>query len=126
MSTRIIKINRGDSFEFTINVTELTNSDETYLLASNEAIYFALMYPHQPFEKAFLLKGYTLEDQDPETGNIVVKLYPIDTYRLTPGVYYYNVKLRRANPEHLDTFNNIDMKEEMYTLIERTKFIINE
>lgn len=123
MSTRIIKLNRGDSFNFSISVTE-RDSLNKYLLTSRDVIYFALLYPHQRFEDAIMIKGYTLEDQNIETGEILVNITPNDTRSLTPGVYYYTVKLQRGGT--LETINDFDEPDEVRTLVERTKFIINE
>jgi hypothetical protein len=123
MSTEIIKINRGDSYELTINVTE-KNSSSKYLLSSKDAVYFALLYPHQRFEDAILIKGYTLEDQRVEDGRIIIKITPNDTRCLTPGIYYYTVKLQRGGT--LEAINDFDEPDEVRTLIERTKFIVNE
>ena len=121
MSTNIIKINRGDSFSTQIFVSkDLVNS---YLLTDNEAVYFALMLPHQPFEEAILVKGFTKEDQD-DNGEIELKLLPKETRILIPGVYYYTVKLQRGGT--LDIIDDFDDPEEVYTIINRTKFIVNE
>ena len=77
MSNKIIKINRGDSYEFDITIPKKENYLEKYILdESADVVYFALMYPHQPFEKAFLLHGYTYEDQSSTTGEITIKLTP--------------------------------------------------
>ena len=57
MSTRIIKINRGDTYIFDIDVTEQACSNKKHLLEADEAVYFALMYPHQPFDEALLIKS---------------------------------------------------------------------
>ena len=124
MAKSIIKLNRGDSFEYKLFITEKNDQASTHLLLANEAIYFALLYPNQPFEDAILIKGYTSEDQNPKTGEILVKITPNDTKALTPGVYYYTVKLQRGGT--LDVVNDFDSAEEARTLIERTKFIINE
>lgn len=124
MAKSIIKINRGDSFEYKLFITEKNDPASTHLLLANEAIYFALLYPNQHFEDAILIKGYTSEDQNPKTGEILVKITPNDTKALTPGVYYYTVKLQRGGT--LDVINDFDSAEEVRTLIERTKFIINE
>lgn len=124
MSTQIIKINRGDSFEFTINIPEKADKSKNYLLTNQDAIYFALMFPHQPFEKSFLVKGYSFEEQDQSTGEILIKIEPNDTRCLQPGVYYYTVKLQRGGT--LDIINDFDEPDEVRTLIERTKFIVNE
>lgn len=124
MSTNIIKINRGDSFEFFLPITEKSNAYKKYLLTTKDVIYFALMYPNQPFEEAILIKGYTLEDQDPETGEICIKIKPNDTRTLTPGIYYYVVKFQRGGT--LAVIDDLDEAEEVRTIIDRTKFIINE
>lgn len=123
MSTKIIKINRGDSYKLIVPILEEFSS-EKHLLASNEAVYFALLYPHQRFEDAILIKGYTLEDQDVNTGNITIKITPNDTRTLTPCVYYYTVKLQKGGT--LEAINDFDEPDEVRTIIERTKFIINE
>jgi hypothetical protein len=123
MSTRIIKLNRGDSFEFNINITEPSSIDK-HLLSANEVVYFAFMYPHQRFEDAIFIKGYTLEDQDVETGKISIKITPRDTRHLTPGVYYYTVKMQRGGT--LEAVGDHDDPEEVRTIVDRTKFIINE
>jgi hypothetical protein len=121
MSTRIIKINRGDSYEFTLTISEKSG---TYMLTERDAVYFAIMYPNQPFEKSHIIKGYTLEDQNQETGEILIKIVPNDTRTLAPGVYYYTVKLQRGGT--LDIIDDLDEPEEVRTIVERTKFIINE
>lgn len=124
MSTKIIKINRGDTFEFKVDVLEKGSKDRKHLLKANEAVYFALLYPHQRFEEALLIKGYTLEDQNVETGDILVKITPNDTKFLAPGIYYYTVKFQRGGS--LDFSNSYEEPEEVRTIIDRTKFIINE
>ena len=123
MSTRIIKINRGDSYIFNISITE-NNSTVKHLLAANEAVYCALLYPNQRFEEAIIIKGYDLKDQNTETGEISIQIKPNDTRHLTPGVYYYTVKLQRGGT--LEVIDDFDDPEEVRTLTERTKFIINE
>ena len=115
MSTKIIKINRGDSFEFII--------DLSYTLEATDAVYFSLMLPHQSFEEALLIMGYTVEDLD-EEGNLKIQLTPNDTRCLQPGVYYYTVKLQRGGT--LGIINDLDDSTEVRTIIERTKFIVNE
>ena len=124
MSTRITKVNRGDSCELVIDVFSSVDVTTPYILTSNDAVYFALVYPHQKFEDAILIKGYTLEDQNVKNGEIIVKITPNDTRSLTPGVYYYTAKLQRGGT--LENLSDLDEPEEVTTLIERTKFIINE
>lgn len=124
MSARIIKINRGDSFDFNFRVMDKYDSSKSYLLTSKDAVYFALLYPHQRFEDAILIKGYTKEDQDTGSGKLSIKLTPADTRSLAPGIYYYVVKLQRGGT--LEAIGDFDNPDEVRTLIERTKFIINE
>jgi hypothetical protein len=124
MSTNIIKINRGDSFEFTITIPDKGNLTKSYILKSSEAIYFALLYPHQRFEDAILVKGYDQKDQNTDTGEITIKISSSVTKKLEPGVYYYTIKLQRGGT--LDIIDDSDEPDEVLTIIERTKFIINE
>jgi hypothetical protein len=124
MSTKIIKVNRGDSYEFDIKVFRGNDSTKAYLLTPADAVYVALLYPHQKFEDAIWIKGYTLEDQNVSNGEITVKITPNDTRALTPGVYYYTAKLQRGGT--IETISDFDEPDELCTLIERTKFIINE
>ena len=124
MSTRIIKINRGDSFELPIIIPNKSDYAKPYLLTVSDAVYFALMYPNQRFEDAILVKGYSLAEQDVATGEIILKIIPNDTRALAPGVYYYTVKLQRGGT--LEVIDDFDEPDEVRTIIERTKFIINE
>ena len=124
MSTRIIKINRGDSFELPVIIPDKADYTKPYFLTSKDALYFALMYPNQRFEEAIFVKGYTLEEQDVKTGEIIIKIVPNDTRALTPGVYYYTAKLQRGGT--LEVLDDFDEPDEVRTIIERTKFIINE
>jgi hypothetical protein len=130
MAKNIIKLNRGDSYEFKISVP-VKNEDGNivnYILTDKDVIYFALLYPHQRFEDAIIIKGYDHTDHIIEhganTGEILIKIEPKDTMQLAPGIYYYTVKLQRGGtPGVFDTHTE---PYEIRTIIERTKFIINE
>lgn len=124
MSKNIIKINRGDTFEYPVRVYDKQDYNKNYLLTANDVVYFALLYPNQRFEDAILIQGYTHEDQNQDNGEIVIKLSVNNTRGLTPGIYYYTVKLQRGGT--LEAIDDFDNPEEVRTLIERTKFIINE
>lgn len=124
MSTKIIKINRGDSYEFFVYIPEKSNYYTPYILDdSKDVVYFAIVCPRQHFEDAILLQGYTREDQS-DTGEILIKIAPNDTRSLAPGIYYYTVKLQRGGTPGV--INDIDSPDEVRTIIERTKFIVNE
>ena len=126
MSTRIIKINRGDTFEFIANIPDKTDPGSKYILKPTDALYFAIMVPHQKFEDALILRGY--RGGDPEinsaTGEISIKLTHRDTIKLIPGVYYYTTKLQIGGS--LEDLGASEAPEEVRTIIDRTKFIVNE
>ena len=123
MSTKIIKLNRGDSFEFSIDIPEAYCP-----LTAKDSFYFAVLYPHQNFEDAIILKACSGNDQDVKVENttttVTVKLSPRETGMLAPGVYYYTTKLKRGGD--LEILDYSDNPEAVYTLTERTKFIVNE
>ncbi len=128
MAKNIIKINRGDSYEIMVSVPDKEIAGKNYILTGTDALYFALLYPHQKFEDAIIIKGYDHTDHIVEkginTGEILIKIEPKDTIKLAPGIYYYTVKLYRGGtPGVLDDYSSV---EEVRTIIERTKFIINE
>lgn len=134
MSTRIIKINRGDSFEFVTLVPDKKDLSRRYLLSEKDTFYFAICHPNRPFEDAIILKGCTSASQDDstgaydqnrETGEITIRLTPSETRHLMPGVYYYTTKLYTGGTPGL-IGDGCDEPDEVRTIIERTKFIVNE
>jgi hypothetical protein len=126
MSAKIIKINRGDSYSFNVRIPLKEDPSKNYFLTANDVVYFAIMYPHQRFEDALLIKGVTLGEKELnlKTGEITITIEPNDTRALVPGVYYYTVKLQRGGT--LEVIDDLDTPDEVRTIIERTKFIINE
>ncbi len=126
MATQIIKINKGDSFEFVTNIPDKKDATKNYKLKATDALYFALVYPHQNFEDAIILKGYSGSDPEvnKETGEITIKLPHSDTKYLAPGVYYYTTKLHIGGS--LEDLGASIEPDEVRTIIERTKFIVNE
>lgn len=116
MAQNIITINRGDSYDFTILITENSDSDEFYMLNEDDAVYLGIMPPHFRFEDAFIKKIYFAKDQGKD-GNIIASIKPEDTIDLIPGVYYYTVKLR----QHIGSD-----QENVLTVINKTKFVIND
>jgi hypothetical protein len=121
----IIVMNRGDSYEFDLTIDDETSIDGRYRLTGDDAVYFGLMDPGQPFEVALVRKKFTAEDTD-EMGNLVITISPEDTLDLFPGKYFYAIKL------HLD-HDDIDPNtgestgkriDRVVTVINKTKFII--
>jgi hypothetical protein len=128
MAKNIIKLNRGDSYEFKVSIPDKNNRFKPYILTGSDIVYFALLYPHQRFEDALIIKGYDHTDHIIEngtnTGEILIKITPKDTKHLAPGIYYYTVKLQKGGTPGV--LNDYDEIEEVRTIIERTKFIVNE
>ena len=126
MSKNIIKINRGDSFEFITEVPSKNDISKNYLLKPTDALYFAVLLPHQNFEEALILKGYRGSDPevDQKTGKILIKLTHNETNELLPGVYYYTTKVHIGGS--LEDLGALEEPDEVRTIIERTKFIVNE
>lgn len=126
MSTCIIKINKGDSFELVTSIPDKNDLSKNYILRPTDALYFAILLPHQNFEDALILKGYSGSDPevDSKTGEITIKLTHSDTKRLLPGVYYYTTKLHIGGS--LEDLGASIEPEDVRTIIERTKFIVNE
>lgn len=129
MAKNIIKINRGDSYEFKVKIPDKADSAKNYILTDSDIVYFALLYPHQQFENAIRAKGYDYTDQIIENGEnageILIKIEPKDTRCLAPGIYYYTIKLYSGGTLN-ENDGSYDNAKEVRTIIERTKFIINE
>ena len=113
MSANIIIINRGDSLDLTITLVPMLQNAE-YILEDDDTIYFGVTAPSQKFEDALIRFKFTEEDWHESEGKYLgIKLLPIDTLYLEPGVYYYSIKLKKANGM-------------VVTLLNKTKFIIQE
>ena len=130
MSTAILKMNRGDYFSFNLSIEDDTQPTGIYNLQPNDILYFALLNPHEKFEDAIILRGYTYNDAvKAMTSSGPIHIFNIelsreDTMYLTPGVYYYTFKLQKnAKSEELGLGES---NANLTTVIERTKFIINE
>lgn len=108
----IITLNRGDVFSLNVSVNAGSVLEPViYPMEEGDKLYFALMEPKQPFERALIRKVFTMEDQD-EEGNVLMNFSATDTEFLVPGKYYYTVKLFRNDGDLVDT------------IISKTQFII--
>ena len=119
MAKNIIKMNRGDTYEFNLTIDDEGSESGKYLLQGNDTVYFGLMEPNSAFEQSLVKKIYTEEDRDKD-GNIFITIEPEDTEHLLPGVYYYSVKLE-VDHENGETYESI---HKVITVINKTKFII--
>ncbi len=122
----IIVMNRGDSLEFKPH--EIAFGDyTTYVLQGDDTLYFGLMDPGQHFEEALVRKVFTTEDIN-SLEDFVLELEPNDTLDLLPGKYFYAMKLHLDHVENQATETGYVLKEvdKVVTLINKTKFIIND
>jgi hypothetical protein len=130
MANGILKINRGDYFSFNISIEDDTQPTGIYELQPNDILYFALLAPHKSFEDAIILRGYTYNDAIKAcTAAGPIHIFNIeltrkDTIDLSPGVYYYTFKLQKNAKSALLGLE--DPNADLTTIVERTKFIINE
>ena len=121
-SNGIVTINRGDSFEFPIQLN-IGNSlqHEGYKLKETDVLYLGIMEPNQPFETAIIRKKFVYEDLDDE-GNITIRFWPEDTQCVLPGKYYYQVKLKTFDIDKKTGKTRADVE----TVIDKTLFYIQE
>lgn len=112
----IITICRGDSgsFDITLNLGTVLNPD-IYEMKDGDKLYFGVMEPNMPFEKALIKKVYTIDDVNSD-GTVTITLNPTDTVYLLCGVYYYSIKLMSLNIDDVD----------VHTIVSKRKFIVEE
>lgn len=128
MSTNnnIIALNRGDTYEFDLTIADETSADGRYHIKGDDAIYFGIMDPHQPFENALVRKKFTVDNVD-ENGNLTIVIEPEDTLGLLPGTYYYAVKIHLQH-ENTDfaTGEVLEYVDKVNTVINKTKLFLND
>lgn len=113
---KVITMTRGDYLSLEIELKSGKFPNETkYDLGEGDYLFFGLMEPNQPFEKAIIKKEFTYDDYDIENGTLRIKIEPDDTLMLMPGTYYYQIKVLykdEAGDIHIDT------------AVQKTKFIV--
>lgn len=120
--SNIITLNRGDSFDFRIWVNveaDPLSENPSYILQGNDAVYFGVMDPFQPFENALIKRKYTKEDQDEDT-SILIHLDPEDTVDFIPGRYYYMIKLKIDHDEYDLAGNFLGHIDRVITITNKT------
>lgn len=114
----IISMTRGDSIEAPLFLNEGTNTAPArYILSENDEVYLGVMECNEPFENALIRKKFTHKDLN-ENGDVVVRLNHEDTAQVIPDLYYYQIKLRKFNAD-TNTY-------EVHTVVQKTKFFIEE
>ena len=122
MAKNIIKMNRGDTYEFNLTIDDEGSENGKYILQGNDTVYFGLMEPNSAFEQSLVRKSTNDCIKFDKDGNFFITIEPEDTEHLLPGVYYYSIKLEvdHENGEG-ETYENI---HKVITVINKTKFII--
>lgn len=121
-NNRIVTMNRGDTVKIPLFINAGDETDMLrYILRDSDKIYFGVMEANAPFECS-LIKKILTKDNLNSYGDAIVELKLNDTQYLQPGIYYYEAKLVKQPDE--DGVISTDV--EAYTVIPRTKFIINE
>ena len=111
--SHVITITRGDTISLPIELYNGVFPDrgDKLVLEDGDIIFFGLMLPRQHFECAILKKEFTNKDFDND-GDFVLSLEPLDTMKLIPSTYYYELKLLKKSDNSIKT------------LIQKSKFII--
>lgn len=109
MAKNIVLLNRGDSLDLILSIKI---DAVPYTMVGGDYLYFGLMRYDQKFEEAFIKKRYSVADYD-KNGFITVHLNPEETVWLIPGVYYYSIKLKKADGT-------------VATILPKTKFVIQD
>lgn len=107
--TQEISINRGDTGIFPVVLNCGTDLYPLqYTLKEHDKLYLAIEKPNEPFENAIVKKVISrqnsLFDKD---GNVLIKLNSEDTIALMPGLYYYEIKLRKFSQNQFRNFYTI-------------------
>ena len=120
MAKNIIKMNRGDTYEFNLTIDDEGSENGKYILQGKDTVYFGLMEPNSAFEQSLVRKSTNDCIKFDKDGNFFITIEPEDTEYLLPGVYYYSIKLE---VDHLQgkTYESI---HKVITVINKTKFII--
>lgn len=122
-----ILFTRGDADVLSLRlVYEDSLNNIAYFPQRNDKIFFAIMEPNQSFEDAIVKKSYIIKDLDDKEydsglGILHIRLESYETEFLTPGRYYYQVKLLKK-----DIFDDTqeDGMGSVETVIPKTSFDI--
>ena len=115
--TGILSLIRGDSFSMAAYINSGTGLVPVrYTFKNTDKLYFAIMQPNEMFENAVVKKIFTVADLD-VNGDITISLVPTDTEYLTPGKYYYQIKLLTTD---------LSDAEQIITVTPKSLFFIEE
>ena len=116
LKDRQIVLNRGDSLEIPIFINQGVDlfNPIKYTLQNDDTLYVGIMEASQNFEHATIRKKYTKENLT-SSCELFLTINPLDTYKLLPGLYYYEIKL---------VIKDSNSIEHVYTVVPKTKFIL--
>lgn len=122
----IITLCRGDSYSFSVDI--LDDCGSYYEMKGKDSVYFGVMEPREPFERAIIKKKFVVDNTVNTSGEIIgsvinIEIKPEDTVDLLPGKYYYAIKLH-INHDEEDDLGNTYHLDRVETVINKTKFII--
>lgn len=96
-SNGIVTLTRGDYLEVPLFLNQGNKLYPIrYSLLKHEPtsfIQFFLMTADQSFEDAIIRKTYTQSSAHTDQRDVIIQLDPEDTINLSPGKYYYSVRL---------------------------------
>lgn len=126
-----IKVNRGDTFivPLFIDISDNIFNSTRFPLHDNDILHFHLMEANAPFHKFLLKKRFTVEDIN-ENGDVLIRFEHLDTEWLFPGIYYYEIKLQRVEPDEIpenyteEDWENCPSNDTFVTIVPRRKFVI--
>lgn len=98
-----IYINRGDSFTVPLFINKNNESDPIRFYIQNHPnaeIFFGVVEPNQPFEKALIKKRFVPSSPINKYGDLEISFKATDTVNVLPGMYYYAIKSKIDLYEH--------------------------
>lgn len=112
-----ITVNRGDTFQVPLFIDISANifNSIRFPLHEGDKIFFFLVEPNTSLNHALLMQTYSKDDIN-ENGDIVLKFVHKDTDWISPGTYYYEIKVQRQLEEGAE--------DDILTVVPRRKFII--
>lgn len=115
----IISLTRGDCVSIPLFINQGTDvAPMRYALKNSDTVYLGLCEPNKTFEQAIVRKKYTSDNWTINAdGDLVISFNANDTEYLEDGLYYYTVKLVTKHEGG---------SEEVQTLIQKTKFYIED
>lgn len=113
-SNKIVSLERGDTGSIRVELNMGTAIDKSiYTLKDGDKVYLGVAEPNHRFEESVIRKVFDKEGESFAS----FKLEPSDTVCLTPGNYYWTVKLVICNESGQD---------DVHTIVSRKRFIVEE